>query len=172
MSPFVFCVCSEEYVIKARTICTRDPLDITFVLDSSTTKDFVRQVRPAVKGLIQSLIPGLDDSLRKSRVACVLFNSVAHEVWSFDKYKTKSELFNAVDDLHVEDTETRVTGDALHLVLNKLHPQNKPKVRHVVIIITNGDQIGGEHDWLIEAERIKAVGIPIFVIDMDSSTEK
>jgi hypothetical protein len=163
------------YHINARSVCTRDPLDITFVLDSSASiskDDFEKKLQPAVKTLIKLIIPGLSDSLRKSRVACVVFGSAANVSWSFDRYQTKYELYNAVNNLNYEGINNTAMGDALHLVLTKLHPLVQPNVKHIIIMITDEIQISGEQNWRVEVEKMKASGISIFVIDLGTSNDK
>jgi hypothetical protein len=99
---------------------------------------------------------------------CV-FGEMAEIAWPFDSFKKKSELYNAIDNLKYEGDIITVSGDALHLIFKRLHPLTRSNVTHMVILFTGGEQIGGTHDWLAEAEKMKTSGIRIFAIHVGSS---
>jgi hypothetical protein len=171
----LFMIFMSQRQLQGSTVCTKNStLDITFVLDASSSigeDSFQNGLKPAVKGLINLLIPGSNDSLQSSRVACVVFSTDSRVEWNFKDYTTKEEISKAVDRIDYDDDYTN-TGDALYQVLTQLHPQVRPDVKHLVILITDGDQSGGSHDWKEVSREMKRAGIIIFVIGVGSSVKQ
>jgi Mg-chelatase subunit ChlD len=135
---------------------------MTFVLDASastTEANFVDALKPAMKGIIESMFAVSNEI----RVACVVFSTSSVLQWSFNENATSDDLFKAVNELKYYKGET-ASGDALHDVLTQIHPNVQPGVKHVVILATDGEENSGDYEVLVEAEKLKAAGAQLFVL--------
>jgi uncharacterized protein YegL len=149
-------------------------LDITFVLDASLSigeSNYVGGLKAAVKGIINLMLPGANHVVSNSRVACVSYSSTSVVEWPLDRYRTKEQLYKAIDDLPYY-AEMTATGDALHDVLIKIHPKIRPNLKHLVILITDGEQNWGSHDYIDESRNLKNAGAELFVIGVGNEIDK
>jgi uncharacterized protein YegL len=155
--------------------CTKETIvEITFVLDASLSiglDNYVNGLKPAVKGIINLMLPGANDVPSKSRVACVVYSTNTVVEWTLDKYTTKDELYKAVDAIPYYNGFT-ATGDGLHEALVKIHPQVRRDMKHIVILITDGEQNWGTYDYIIESKKLRDAGVALFVIGVGNEIDK
>ncbi|XP_074051889.1 collagen alpha-6(VI) chain-like isoform X1 [Macrotis lagotis] len=124
-------ICSED-------ACKDKRADIMFLVDSSGSiglENFAK-MKTFMKNLVSKSQIGAD----QVQVGVVQFSDNNKEEFQLDKYRTRKEIFDAIDAMPYLQQMT-MTGSALSFVSSYFHPSKgaRPNVKKFLILITDGE---------------------------------
>ncbi|XP_067663881.1 collagen alpha-3(VI) chain-like [Haliotis asinina] len=144
--------------------CSRNKLDLVFLLDSSgsvKTHNFKRMLS-FMKNFLSTA--SIDDG--KVRVGVAIFNSRATIKFHLNKYKTKKALFRAIDKIKYRGGRTN-TFAGLRLLRSQMFKRRRGDRRgakNVALVVTDGLSNVKSKRTIPEAKAVRRAGIHIFAI--------
>ncbi len=157
--------------------CADDRADLTFLLDSSGS---IRKSNPnnvtdnweIIKDFVIRTIDSLDVRMDHTRVSVVYFGNEAEVLVDLDYLQnhTIASMKEKIRNLAYLDEKTNTSG-ALRLMRQAIfrsHKGDRPDIRNVGIIITDGQSNVDQNRTVIEAEAVKQQGIRMFAIGLTS----
>ncbi|XP_053374018.1 collagen alpha-1(XII) chain-like [Mercenaria mercenaria] len=125
---------SERTTNKASE-CVPDVKDVIFLVDSSGSigDDNFNHIKEFIKQTIKTF----DIGLTRTRVGLILFNSHATMIFPLDKYDTRHDLLNAVENIVYSPGGTN-TGAALELLRTQGFKNDRPNAPNIAFLITDG----------------------------------
>lgn len=115
--------------------CVPDVKDVIFLVDSSGSvgDDNFKHIKEFVKQTIRTF----DIGFSKTRVGLILFNSHAKLIFPLDKYNSRHDLLDAVDNIAYIPGGTN-TGEALDILRNQGFSNDRKNVPNIAFLITDG----------------------------------
>lgn len=175
MVPFVFLLATacllptlDARVVKRQTgecpdQCKNVPLEISFVVDSSNS--IWRENFTLGLWFVQNFVDKFDIGPDQVRVSMVTYGDGVYPQHSFgfNAHLDKAELNTAIDTVDHEKGRATDTGIAIDWFLDNQLPQARPGVRHVLIVLTDGNS---QEPGLTKAAARRALtaGLDIFAI--------
>lgn len=142
--------------------------DIVYVLDDSTSigeKNYW-----VTKQFAIDVIKGLTIGPENTRIGMVTYATEAYTRWQLGEYQTEDELEEAIWDLPKMGGTTN-TADALLHAQQIIEQSSRASVKHIVVIITDGESNINPTRTIPQAEEMHAQGIEIFAIGIGSINE-
>ena len=141
-----------------------------FVVDSSASlSDGDFRFHMVLDFCKRFLLPANIDS-DDVRVGFVVFGTDVKQEFFLNKYHSKRDVFAAIDNVKYLGGSTNIPG-AIKVVNDEMFLQEKgdrPEVRNIAILLTDGMTTKNRDQLRPEAERAKLNGIHIFVIGIGS----
>ncbi|XP_041374199.1 uncharacterized protein LOC121387240 [Gigantopelta aegis] len=166
-----FCVVKEKPKATPKPItlppppvnCENTKLDLIFVLDASTsvTKPNFKLMLNFLKDFLY--IASIDTG--NVRVGLVIYSTRVHVQFQLNDFSSKGEVYNAIDNTPYEHGSTN-TADGLKTMRTMFSRRNgdRPDVKNVAIVITDGVSNINARRTIPEAERARDEGIHIYAI--------
>ena len=143
-------------------------VDLVFLLDNSGSVGETNFLK--VKNFVKKVVDFFNIGTSGTHVAVVTYDTTTHKQFQLDKYHTKSEMRNAVDDVAYHGYLT-YTGEALDYVRKNIFTQRAgmrtdPGIPKVLVLMTDGHSNG--IDVFGPAENLRDLGVSIFSIGVGS----
>ncbi|XP_071092730.1 uncharacterized protein [Haliotis cracherodii] len=144
--------------------CSRRKLDLVFLLDSSGSVRLhnFKSMLSFVKSFLSTT--SIDDG--NVRVGVVTFNSRAHIQFHLNQYKTKKELFRAIDKIKYKKGGTN-TYAGLRTLRTKMFSKrrgDRRAAKNVALVITDGLSNRNAKKTIPEAKAVRKANIHIYAI--------
>jgi len=142
--------------------------DIVYVLDASSSigeKNFW-----VLKQFTIDVMKGLWVAPDESRIATVTYANHAETLWGFSEYSDEATLEEQLWDVHWTMGTTN-TADGLQHGWEIIKEQARGEVKHIVILITDGESNVQQDQTIPTAEAMQEDGIEIFVIGIGQVNE-
>ncbi|CAG5124866.1 unnamed protein product, partial [Candidula unifasciata] len=146
------------------TSCTGARIDLVFVLDASTS--VTAENFDLIKDFIKVFLYEAEIDGGTVRVGLLIYSTDVHIQFHLNQYKTKVNLFNAIDDIPYRHGSTN-TADGLKVMRTEMFTSengDRRDVDNIAIVITDGISNINARRVLPEAEQARAVGIHIYAI--------
>ena len=161
-------VAADARVVKRQTEecpdqCKDVPLDISFIVDSSAS--IWRDNFTLGLWFVQDFVDKFNIGQDQVRVSMVTYGDKVYskDAFGFDAYSLKSEMNVAIDSIPYESGLSTETGEAIDWFLANQLPQARPDVRHVLIVLTDGNSQQPEITK-VAARRAADRGLDVFAI--------
>ena len=119
-----------------------------------------------MKDFIHSLLDRIDVGIEKTRVAVIRYSNSASVVFTLNRFFTKNAIYEGIQEMGYQGGETNTSG-ALRMMRNEVFRTDagdRPEVRNIGLVITDGNSNRDENLTLPEARAAKADGITLFSV--------
>jgi len=121
-----------------------------------------------LKQFLMSLVDGMDVSTDKTRVSTIRFSSSARLEFYLYEHLTSDDVKRGIWDMAFDGSYTNI-ADAIRIARTQVFTAergDRPDIRNVAILVTDGESTVNEDSTLREADLAKAEGINFFVVGM------
>ena len=156
------------------SVCRREA-DICFLVDSSSSinqQDSRNWGR--IKQFVSNVVDRLDIGPQNTKVAVIKFFTTAQIIFHLNRYDTKQDVKDAIDDMTYGNGRTN-TQQALRLMRTQVFtPANgdRPDIVNVGIVITDGVSNVFKQNTIPEANRAKNEGVQMFAIGITNQINR
>lgn len=151
--------------------CGLTETDLVMVLDSSTS--VTAQNFEKMKQFVKDLLKEADVDRGSTQVGIVTYSTGVYIQFHLNKYHSLSAMLRAVDEIPYRYGSTN-TADSLKVLRSQMftsHNGDRPNVRNVAIIVTDGvSNINGRRT-VPEAEMVRSAGIYVYAIGIGLADE-
>uniref|UniRef100_A0A2C9LAA7 VWFA domain-containing protein n=1 Tax=Biomphalaria glabrata TaxID=6526 RepID=A0A2C9LAA7_BIOGL len=143
--------------------CKKGPLDIAFVVDSSSSiwqMNFTKAL-----WFVEDFVERFEIGPQNVRVSFVTYGDKVNEdlAFDFDTYTNKKALKNVISNTEYRGGSRTETGAAIAYMLDRQIPKARQGVRKVAIVLTDGNS-QDEDRTKSEAARAVSSGLEVFAI--------
>ncbi|XP_041347924.1 cartilage matrix protein-like [Gigantopelta aegis] len=152
-------------------VCKQKPLDIAFIIDSSSSvwpENFTLGL-----WFVQDFVDIYDISPTKVRVAAVTFGDRVYteQAFHFGDYTEKEALKKAITDLEFMAGLATETGEAIKFYRENLKPEGRDGVKQICVVLTDGNSQDTQKT-ADEAQLTREEGIEMFAIGVGHSVSE
>uniref|UniRef100_A0A8D0C2C8 VWFA domain-containing protein n=1 Tax=Salvator merianae TaxID=96440 RepID=A0A8D0C2C8_SALMN len=156
----LLCTRVQKRDIQKSAICENKKADVMFLVDSSAgmgLKDYAK-----TKEFMKALVSKTDIGPDTWRVGVLQFSDTLKEEFPLDKYSTKYDIIEAIDQMSFINKAT-LTGKALQFVSNYFKPEKgaRSSVNRMLILVTDG---GAQDEIRTPAKALREAGIIIYSV--------
>ncbi|GFR72808.1 collagen alpha-3(VI) chain, partial [Elysia marginata] len=150
--------------------CQDMPMEISFIVDSSRSI-WIYNFTEAL-WFVQDFVDKFHIGQNQVRVSMVTYGERVYSEYAFgfDAHLDKLELDKAIDNITHMNGETTETGQAIDWFLDHHYPQARDNVRHVLIVLTDGNS---QQPRLTKAAARRAFdkGLEVFAIGVGTQID-
>ncbi len=121
---------------------------------------------------VRDIVSDLDVGKNRNHVAAVTFSNEAKIEFSLQQYLTKAEVQRAIDNIQYMGGNTNTTGG---LRLTRQHvlrtAENRPKVKDIIILVTDGKTNREQERLYDEACALKGPGVLILGVGITNQVD-
>ncbi|GFO44365.1 hypothetical protein PoB_007087000 [Plakobranchus ocellatus] len=147
--------------------CQFDPVDISFVIDSSVS--IGEQNFTLGLAFIRHFLDSFEINPSSIRVAAIMFGEgvYSNQAMPFDMYQNKEDTLDAILSLRWMHATRTDTGRGIDFMVDQFLPNARPYAAHIGIVITDGKS-QEEYRTMESAERARNAGVTMYAVGVGS----